>query len=58
MGDSVGCQCRKSNPVPWQKIPNSNNNFHKTNSVSQPQITYNRYECLTLIDEGEIAEVV
>jgi hypothetical protein len=44
--NSVGCQCRKSNPVPWQKIPNSNKNFHKTNSGSQPQITYNRYECL------------
>ncbi|CAB4033332.1 Hypothetical predicted protein, partial [Paramuricea clavata] len=55
-GNSVSCQCRKSNPVPWQKIPNSNKNFHKTNSVSQPQITYNRYECL--IDEDEIAEVV
>ena len=55
-GNSVGCQCRKSNPVPWQKIPNSNKNFHKTNSGSQPQITYNRYECL--IDEDEIAEVV
>ena len=42
-GNSVGCQCHKSNPVPWQKIPNSNKNVHKTNSVCQPQITYNRY---------------
>ena len=26
-GNSVACQCRKSNPVPWQKITDSNN-FH------------------------------
>ena len=55
-GNSVGCQCHKSNPVPWRKIPNSNKNVHKTNSVCQPQITYNRYGCL--IDEDEIVEVV
>ena len=36
-------------------IRRDRNSTYKT-GLSQPQITYNRYECL--IDEGEIAEVV